>query len=85
MRRVAFVASVAFLSAVSALFLSAIPAFGQGFATGEFNGSVVDMSGAVLPGVTVTVTAEATGLVRTAVANEDGRFVLPACSPAFTP
>ena len=62
-------------------FASSPAAFGQGFATGEFNGSVVDPSGAVLPGVTVTVTAEATGLVRTIVSNEAGRFVLPAIQP----
>ncbi len=83
MRRVAFVAVVAFLSAVPAFFLSAVPAFGQGFATGEFNGSVVDVSGAVLPGVTITVTDEATGLVRTVPTSETGRFVLPALQPGL--
>ena len=69
--------------AVPAFFLSAVPAFGQGFATGEFNGSVVDTSGGALPGVTITVTAEATGLVRTAVSNEAGRFVLPGMQPGL--
>ena len=65
MRRVAFVAVVAFLSAVPAFFLSAVPAFGQGFATGEFNGSVVDASGAILPGVTITAQNVETTEVRT--------------------
>ena len=83
MRRVAFVGVVAFLCVVPAFFLSAVPAFGQGFATGEFNGSVVDVSGAVLPGVTITVTDEATGLVRTVPTGEGGRFVLPAMQPGL--
>ena len=83
MRRVAFVGVVAFLCAVPAFFLSAVPAFGQGFATAELNGSVVDQSGGVLPGATVTVTEEATGLVRTAVSDDAGRFVLPAMQPGL--
>ena len=58
-------------------------AFGQGFATGEFNGSVVDMSGAALPGVVITVTDEATGLVRTVPTSDSGRFVLPALQPGL--
>ena len=62
------------------VFLSAIPAFGQ-FATAEFNGSVVDESGGALPGVTLTVTAETTGLVRTVISNDVGRFVIPAMQP----
>ena len=65
------------------VFLSVIPAFGQGFATGEFNGTVVDQSGGALPGVTVTVTQEATGLVRTVDTNDTGRFVLPAMQPGL--
>jgi len=62
-------------------FVGSPGAFGQGFATGELNGTVVDMSGGALPGATVTVTAEATGLVRTAVSDEAGRFVLPGMQP----
>ena len=31
-----------FVSVAAALFLSVVPVFGQGFATAEFNGSVVD-------------------------------------------
>ncbi|HEY3120413.1 MAG TPA: carboxypeptidase-like regulatory domain-containing protein, partial [Vicinamibacteria bacterium] len=34
--------------------------------TGRISGTVLDTSGAVLPGVTVTVREEATGLTRTA-------------------
>jgi len=60
--------------------LSAAPVFGQG-GVAEVNGSVADQSGAVLPGVTVTVTDEATGLVRTVESNETGRFVIAAVPP----
>ena len=34
-----------------------------------------------MPGVTVTVTEENTGLVRTTVTNADGRYVLPTLLP----
>ncbi len=65
---------------VGVLVLAAVPVFGQ-FATAEFNGSVVDQSEGVLPGVTVTLTGESTGLVRTVITNDTGRFVLPAMPP----
>ena len=64
-------------------FVGSTAASGQVGATGEFNGSVVDSSGGALPGATVTLTAEETGLVRTAVSNETGRFVLPAMQPGL--
>jgi hypothetical protein len=69
------------VSVVVVLVLSVVPTFGQGFATAEFNGSVVDQSGAVLPGAAVTLTEESTGLVREAVSNDTGRFVIPAVPP----
>src|SRR5215813_14170187 len=56
------------------------PLFGQG-ALSEVNGTATDQSGAVLPGVAVTLTEETTGLVRTVVTNDAGRFVLPAVTP----
>jgi hypothetical protein len=45
------------------------------------NGTVYDQGKAVLPGVTVTVTNEATGLTRETVTGEEGRFVLPTLLP----
>lgn len=60
--------------------LSVVPAFGQG-GVAEINGSAVDQTGATLPGATITITDEATGLMRTGVANEGGRFVIPAVTP----
>src|SRR5437867_4202120 len=44
--------------------------------TAHINGSVKDQSGAVLPGVEITVTQTATGAKRTAVTNETGNYVL---------
>ena len=44
-------------------------------ATAQLSGTVRDESGAVLPGVTVTV-ANDTGLVRTAVTDENGGYLL---------
>ena len=55
-------------------------ALAQGGRT-EITGTVMDQGKAVLPGVTVTVTNEATGLERTAVTSGDGRFVIPTLIP----
>ena len=60
--------------------LLSVPAFGQG-AVSELNGTVVDSSQAVLPGVTVTLTEETTGLTRSIVSNDRGRFVAIAVTP----
>src|SRR5437773_8112909 len=45
-------------------------------ATAQISGTVKDQSGAVLPGVEVTATQTETGIVRTAVTNETGSYVL---------
>jgi len=50
-------------------------------ATSTFNGRVVDQGDAVLPGVTVTVTNTATGVVRTTVSNAEGQYFLPGLEP----
>jgi hypothetical protein len=50
-------------------------AWAQG--TAQINGRVNDESGGVLPGVTVTATQTDTGLVRTAVTDETGAWVMP--------
>ena len=44
--------------------------------TAQVSGTVKDQSGAVLPGVEITVTQTATGAKRTAVSNETGNYVL---------
>jgi len=58
------------------------PLHGQG-AVSEVNGTAADASGAVLPGVTVTLTEETTGLTRTVVTNDRGRFVAIALTPGL--
>jgi len=61
------------------LVLMAAPASAQTRATAaDLSGTVRDQSKAVLPGVTVTVSSSETGLVRTAVTEGDGRFMVPA-------
>src|SRR5437870_1440647 len=46
-------------------------------ATAQIAGTVRDQSGAVLPGVQVTATQTATGLMRSVITNETGSYVLP--------
>lgn len=55
--------------------LVTLPAFGQSQAiNGTIEGTVSDSSGAVLPGVTVTLTNTDTGAVRSVVTNERGIY-----------
>ena len=54
------------LCVVVGFLLPVLPAFGQG-GVAEVNGSVTDQTGSVLPGVTITLTEETTGLQRTVV------------------
>src|SRR6188508_232148 len=56
------------------LLLTASAAWAQ--ATAQLSGTVRDESGAVLPGVTVTATQTETGLVRTAVTEGTGDYLL---------
>ena len=56
------------------LLLTASAAWAQ--ATAQLSGTVRDESGAVLPGVTVTATQTDTGLVRTAVTEGTGDYLL---------
>jgi Carboxypeptidase regulatory-like domain len=62
------------------LFPAASSVLAQG-GRAELNGTVLDQAKAVLPGVTVTVTHEATGQVRQAVTSPEGRFVIPTLVP----
>src|SRR5688572_25956782 len=63
-----------------AIILTAATASAQ-LATAELNGRVADSSGAVLPGVTVTATQTATGLVRNAVTDESGAYLVSNLPP----
>src|SRR5216117_1593245 len=71
MRRIGGCVLVGFL----ALTLAAATAWPQS-TTAQISGTIKDQSGAVLPGVEVTVTQTATGAKRTAVSNETGNYVL---------
>lgn len=66
-----------FVSLAVVLWFAAAPAGAQ-LSTAELNGRVSDSSGAVLPGVTVTATQTATGLVRTVVTDAEGAYLLSA-------
>jgi hypothetical protein len=55
----------------------AAPAAGQ-VAQAELRGTVVDQSGAALPGATITATHTETGTARTTVTTETGAYVMPA-------
>ena len=68
------------VSVAVVLLFSVVSVFGQS-ATAEFNGSVVDQSGAVLPGTNITLTEESTGLMREVVSTGTGRFVITAVTP----
>ena len=46
-------------------------------ATGEVQGTVVDQSGAILPGVSIAITNTATGATREAVTDAGGLFAIP--------
>ena len=49
---------------------------------GTILGNVSDESGAVVPGVAVTITNEGTGNVRTVTSNDTGGFTAPSLPPA---
>ncbi len=65
----------------SLLAFVAVPRASAQGAVAEVNGSAVDSSGAVLPGVTITLTEETTGLVRSVISNETGRYSVQALQP----
>ena len=80
MRRRAFQSFLAVLAAC----LLASTAFAQGggaSTTGSINGKVTDSSGAVLPGVTVTVTSPSLMGVQTSVSDAGGNYRFPALPP----
>src|SRR3989442_5081701 len=62
---------------VSALVLVAVPRLEAQSFTGQVVGTVTDPSGAVLPGVSVTVTNTGTNAARQVITNEAGGYTVP--------
>jgi hypothetical protein len=63
------------LNLLAALLLSlliAVPAFAS--LTGDLQGTVLDPTGAVVPGAKVTIRNKATGVVKTVVSDQNGEF-----------
>src|ERR1700757_3692104 len=65
------------IAAISLLFLITLTAYSQG-TTATISGVVRDQTGAVLPGVSIQVTNKDTGVARTTLTDEAGRYRLPA-------
>ena len=68
------------LFAALLLLLSGVTAFAQGL--GTVSGTVVDSSGASVPGASVVLTESKTGHATTATSNSAGLFVFPSVNPA---
>jgi hypothetical protein len=66
------------VAAIVLALASAVPLAAQVGTQGSILGTVMDSSGAVLPGATVTVTGLDTGLVQTATSDQAGNFEIPA-------
>ena len=64
------------LSSSARAFFSLTSSLARAQATAELNGRVTDESGAVLPGVTVTVTQTDTGFTRTIASEANGTWVI---------
>ena len=64
------------LCAVCVLALGSAPAL-RGQATGSFNGNVNDKSGGAIPGASVAVTSQATGLERDTKTDSAGHYLIP--------
>src|SRR5436190_22054330 len=69
------------LLAITAVLFLSIAAFAQSD-TGKISGFVKDQNGAIVPGASITITNEKTGEERSAKANDDGYFAVPALKPS---
>ncbi|PYR93713.1 MAG: hypothetical protein DMF84_07845 [Acidobacteria bacterium] len=68
---------VAFVCLLAVLAMGSSRVYGQGGTTSTLSGTVVDGSGAVLPGADVAVKHTATGVTQRAVTNGEGAFSIP--------
>jgi Carboxypeptidase regulatory-like domain/TonB dependent receptor/TonB-dependent Receptor Plug Domain len=67
---------------LSSLVLASVPAFAQQ-GTADLRGRVTDQQGAVLPGVTITVRHQESGLFRETVSSADGTFLMSGMTPGM--
>lgn len=82
LRSVGLLARLAALAVAAVLAVGAEPAFAQGGGVASsISGTVVDSSGAVIPGADVKVKNNATAAEFTAVTAENGTFSVPALQP----
>src|SRR5580658_1064832 len=70
------------IAVVLSLAVSACPVL-YGQASGSFSGTVSDKAGAVVPGATVKVTSQGTGISREAKTNDAGYYLIPLLPVAF--
>ena len=77
MLRLPWVLVVSVLCVIAA----SIPAAAQ--QRGSISGTILDAGGLVLPGATVTITEQNTGFTRTAVAAENGAYLVPNLDPGL--
>ncbi|MEO6212229.1 MAG: TonB-dependent receptor [Vicinamibacterales bacterium] len=66
---------------LSLLFVTSLVTVAAAQTSATVSGTVQDVTGAVLPAVTVTARNGATGLARTTVTGPEGRYVLPQLAP----
>ena len=71
-----------FAGAVTLLLVSAALVLGQASYTAQVRGVVKDQSGAMIPGATVTITNDATGISGTAQSDDHGFYILTGLRPA---
>src|SRR5208337_846193 len=70
------------LVAVMSFVLSLCPLL-YGQANGSFSGTVADKTGSVIPGASVKITSQGTGLVRDAKTDGSGHYLVPLLPVAF--
>src|SRR5947207_6712946 len=69
---------------LAVIFFASTPLFSQS-SNGTISGTVADASGALIPGVTVTATNNATGVVTTVLSNDAGAYNFASLLPgAYT-
>ena len=75
------ISTLSVLTALTTVFIWASMGLSQTASTGALTGITTDATRAVIPGVSVTLTNEATRELRTAVSGENGNYSFPQLSP----